>query len=96
VPQILASPAWKDNGVLFITFDEGSTDAGCCQEAAGGRITTLVVSPLIVQPGFRSDVPYTHYSLLRTIEAAWKLPLLAKANCDCSAPMGDFFADDRR
>jgi phosphatidylinositol-3-phosphatase len=95
VPQILASPAWKDNGALFITFDEGSTNAGCCQHAAGGRIATLVVSPL-VQPGFRSDVPYTHYSLLRTIEAAWGLPLLGKANCDCSAPMGDFFADNRR
>ncbi|MFL5802915.1 MAG: alkaline phosphatase family protein [Roseiflexaceae bacterium] len=95
VPQILASPAWKDNGVLFITFDEGKGGAGCCQGAVGGRIATLVISPL-VRPGFRSDVPYTHYSLLRTIEAAWGFPLLGRANCDCSAPMSDFFADDRR
>ncbi len=94
VPRILASPAWQDGGALFITFDEGSTNAGCCQEAAGGRIMTMVISPLLVQPGFRSDVPYTHYSLLRTIEMAWGLPLLAKANCDCSVPMGDFFKAD--
>jgi hypothetical protein len=91
VPTILDSPAWKDNGALFITFDEGTGDAGCCQDAAGGHIVTLVISPLLVQPGFRSDTPYDHYSLLRTITAAWGLPPLAKANCDCAATMGDFF-----
>ena len=92
VPQILASPAWKDNGVLFILFDEGekADDGGCCQYAQGGRIATLVISPL-VQPGFRSAIGYDHYSLLRTIEAAWSLPLLGKAACDCSPTMTDFF-----
>lgn len=90
VPQILASPAWQDNGVLFITFDEGATREGCCTYAAGGNIETLVISPL-VRPGFTSDIPYDHYSLLRTIEAAWGLPLLGHANCDCSTPLGDFF-----
>jgi phosphatidylinositol-3-phosphatase len=90
VPQILASPAWQENGVLFITFDEGKTKESCCTYAAGGKIDTLVVSPL-VQPGFTSDVPYNHYSLLGTIELAWGLPLLGKANCDCSPPMSDFF-----
>ena len=91
VPQILASPAWRDNGVLFITFDEGNSARGCCQYAAGGQVDTLVISPL-VRPGFVSDKPYDHYSLLRTIEQAWELPLLNKASCDCSAPMADFFA----
>jgi phosphatidylinositol-3-phosphatase len=91
VPKILASSAWQNNGVLFITFDEGSTDAGCCQYATGGKISTLVISPL-VKPGFVSQVPYDHYSLLRTIEEAWDLPLLSRSACDCSAPMADFFA----
>jgi hypothetical protein len=91
VPQILASPAWQDNGVLFITFDESKPDVGCCKYATAGKIFTLVISPL-VQPGFTSDVPYDHYSLLRTIEMAWHLPLLGKANCDCSPPMSEFFA----
>ena len=90
VPAILQSPAWKDNGALFITFDEGSGPAGCCGNAAGGRLATLVISPL-GRPGFSSDVPYSHYSLLRTIEAAWKLPLMGQANCDCALPMADFF-----
>lgn len=90
VPQILASPAWQDHGALFITFDEGDGSASCCGNAAGGRIATLVISPL-GQPGFSSDVPYTHYSLLRTIETAWHLPLLGQANCDCALPLADFF-----
>lgn len=93
VPQIVESPAWKDNGALFITFDEGERldGSGCCQYGQGGRIATLVISPL-VQPGFRSTVSYSHYSLLRTIEAAWGLPPLGKAACDCSPTMADFFA----
>jgi hypothetical protein len=91
VPTILNTPAWRDHGVLFITFDEGKGDGGCCQDAAGGHIATLVLSPLLVRPGFRSDVPYTHYSLLHTIEAAWGLPPLGRARCDCAPAMTDFF-----
>jgi hypothetical protein len=90
VPQILASPAWQNNGLLVITFDEGSTDMGCCTHAAGGQIMTLVISPL-GKPAYQSAVAYDHYSLLRTIENAWGLPELAKASCVCSPPMADFF-----
>ena len=90
VPKILASTAWQNQGVLFITFDEGESDRGCCTYAAGGQIDTLVISPL-VWSGFTSDVAYDHYSLLRTIEEAWGLPLLRNATCDCSQPMIDFF-----
>ena len=91
VPAILNSPAWKDNGVLFITLDEGKGPAGCCTYAAGGHLATLVIAPGM-PTGFISDTPYSHYALLRTIETAWKLPLLGQANCDCSIPMTDFFA----
>jgi acid phosphatase len=90
VPIILQSPAWQDKGALFITFDEGVGMGGCCGNAVGGRIATLVISPL-GRAGFSSDVQYTHYSLLRTIEAAWQLPLMGQANCDCALPMADFF-----
>jgi acid phosphatase len=92
VDQIIASPAWRNNGVLFITYDEGNTNdkSGCCTYAEGGHIVTLVISPL-VKPGYRSPYSYSHYSLLRTIEAAWGLPLLGRADCDCSPTMADFF-----
>ncbi len=78
VPSILQSLAFTQNGVLFITFDEGKTDDSCCNGAAGGKIATLVISPL-VKKGFQSTTPESHYSLLRTIEDAWKLPPLGEA-----------------
>src|SRR5690349_10168268 len=90
VGKILASPAWQQNGVLFITFDEGKTDLGCCTYASGGQIVTLVISPL-GKPGFTSSIAYDHYSLLHTIEVAWGLAPLAHAGCSCSTVMDDFF-----
>jgi phosphatidylinositol-3-phosphatase len=83
VPKILASPAWQQNGALFITFDEGSSSTG-----GGGHISTLLISPL-AKRGFQSSVAYNHYSLLRTIEDAWGLPPLGKAAS--ASPMSDFF-----
>ncbi len=36
VPTIMASPAYKTgNGLIFITFDEGTTDTACCGETLG-------------------------------------------------------------
>ena len=60
-----------------MTFDEGSSSAGCCglPSSAGGHIVTILVSPL-VKNGFQDATPYSQYSLLKTIEAAWGLPYL--------------------
>jgi len=92
VTKILATPAWQQDGVLFLTFDESkpSDNTGCCTYAVGGHILTLVISPL-AKSAFQSQVAYDHYSLLRTIEQSWGMPLLNKAGCDCSQPMSDFF-----
>ena len=35
VPEIMNSPAYKDNGLIIITFDEGTTDTACCGETSG-------------------------------------------------------------
>jgi phosphatidylinositol-3-phosphatase len=82
VPGLLASPAWREGGVLFITFDEpqgGNADA---------PIPTFVISDA-VPAGYRSSEPHTHYSLLRTIEDAFRLDCLENA---CSAnTLGEFF-----
>jgi hypothetical protein len=89
VPLIVASPEFSDNGVLFITWDEGSTTAGCCGGLAqGGQVVMAVVSPL-ARAGFRSELPQSHYSLLRTIEDAWGMPPLGHA-AEASA-MADIF-----
>jgi phosphatidylinositol-3-phosphatase len=78
VDNILHSTAFDQNSLLVITFDEGTTDTGCCglPSKAGGKIATLLISKL-VKPGFQDTTQYTHYSLLKTIETSWKLqPLL--------------------
>lgn len=90
VPQILKELGPK--GVLFLTFDEaasGSTE-GCCQKAAGGHVVTILAGAT-VRPGTVSDLPYDHYSLLRTIEDAWRLPLLGDSACSCTRSMTAFF-----
>lgn len=90
VPAILNSAAWRSGGVLFIMWDEGTSSAGCCTTAAGGRVAMLVVSPL-AKAGYQSTVPETHYSWLRTIEDAWRLPPLNGAGCTCTAAMREYF-----
>jgi phosphatidylinositol-3-phosphatase len=83
LPSILASPAWLQGGLILLTFDEGTTNDG-----GGGRVATIVISPL-GRPGFSSAVAHDHDSLLRTIEDAWRLPCLAGA---CQAnDMAEFF-----
>jgi phosphatidylinositol-3-phosphatase len=83
VPRIVNSDAWKNGGVLFITWDEGTTNKG-----GGGQVPTLVISPQ-VPAGFKSSVAHSHYSLLRTIQDAWGLGCLAQT---CSANnLGEFF-----
>ena len=57
-------------GVVFVVFDEGTSDSG-----GGGRIEALALGPT-VQPGSRFTKATNHYGLLRTIEDAWKLPRL--------------------
>lgn len=44
----------------------------------GGRIGAVVLSPF-VKPGSVSQVPYNHYSLLRTVETIFALPALGYA-----------------
>jgi phosphatidylinositol-3-phosphatase len=87
VPTILQSAAWQQGGALFITWDEGTTSAGCCG-AAGGQVATLVVSPNVTA-GLLSSTAETHYSLLRTIEQAWGLAGLR--NAASAAAMAEYF-----
>jgi phosphatidylinositol-3-phosphatase len=83
VPQILASPAWRlQRSVLFITWDEDHF-------TPVNHVATLVIAR-DVKPGFRSDRPYDHYSLLRTMEEALGLQPLT-ANDATASVLSDFF-----
>lgn len=78
IPLVTRSPAFQNGGVLFLTFDEGLTDRGCCGAAGGGQIATIVLSPWVTA-GTHDGTLYTHYSLLRTIEEAWGFSPLGAA-----------------
>jgi phosphatidylinositol-3-phosphatase len=80
VGQLQASPVWGQDTRLVITFDESTRHdvRSCCHGLArGGRIPTVVAGPRIPQ---RLDATlYSHYSLLRSIEAPFGLPFLGHA-----------------
>jgi phosphatidylinositol-3-phosphatase len=102
IPRIMASPAYRRNGLIFITFDESGNDqnaTACCGERdslgyddpshpntnepglwgpGGGRVGAIALSPFI-RPGTVSSLRYNHYSLLKTIERIFGLPLLGDA-----------------
>jgi phospholipase C len=69
--------------VVIVTWDEGQGDHSCCDlpEKAGGRIPTILVSPN-ARIGYEDPTPYTHYSILKTIAEAWRLPYLGHAQED--------------
>ena len=69
VVPLLRSPQLR-GGVVFVVFDEGTTDIG-----GGGRIAALALGPT-VRRGSRFTGATNHYGLLRTIEDAWQLPRL--------------------
>jgi len=76
----LASKASTEPYLIVLTWEEGETDDTCCGLGgwAGGRVATVLISPL-VKNGFQDSTPYTHYSLLKTIEEAWGLLYMGHA-----------------
>jgi hypothetical protein len=110
VPQILASPAYKQDGVLFVTFDESESGAeACCfvptgpntaQQGiygpGGGLTGTVVISPF-VKPGTVNETPYNHYSMLRWTEDVFGLDHLGYAARPEVTPFGaDVFSKRKR
>jgi len=84
VPLILNSPVFRtQKAALFVTFDEGyglyPTD----------NVYTVWAGP-VVKTHHQSSFQYSHYSLLKTIEATWDLqPMTAKD--EGSPDMREFF-----
>lgn len=65
VPTILNSAAYRNNGALFITWDEG-------EGGSDGPIGMIVLSPLAKQ-GYSNTIAYTHSSTLRTFEEIFRV-----------------------
>jgi hypothetical protein len=95
VPKITGSQAFRQGGLLMITFDESdgaqSDSTSCCEEkpgpssplpgitGPGGGRIGAVLLSPFIKPGTVSDVPYDHYSALASFETLLGLPRLAYA-----------------
>jgi hypothetical protein len=81
IPLIEASPAFGDDGVIVITYDEDQRMGGIAAKnglGSGGHTVGALISPL-VQPGDYATTTYS-YSVLRTIQDGFGLgPYLGSA-----------------
>lgn len=87
VPKILASPAWKHGGVLFLTWDEGAllSDGQIYQDDP----PMIVISPL-ARKGYVSTTVYDTSSFLKTVEAILGVEALP---CDPHPDLVEAFDD---
>jgi hypothetical protein len=95
VPRIMRSPAFKQDGLLVINFDESdgpqSDSSACCGEqpgpnsaspgitGLGGGRTGAVLLSPFIKRGTVSATPFNHYSLLASIEDVFHLSRLGYA-----------------
>lgn len=87
VTQITNSTAWKNNGALYVTWDEGnggdhsgvSPNGSITAGGGGGHVLTLVIEPGI-KGGTVLNQPLNHYALLKTVETNFNVGLIAMSN----------------
>jgi phosphatidylinositol-3-phosphatase len=104
VDKIMATKTWNsaDRDAIVITFDEDDREGkeGCCgidrsdpANSGGGRVPAIVIANHGPR-GVADATPYSHYSLLRTIEDAFGISThLRNANAPGVVPMVDLFKD---
>jgi Carboxypeptidase regulatory-like domain/Phosphoesterase family len=76
LPGVLNSSWFNQDGIVIITWDEGSDSSGCCGLASpGGHVSTIVMTP-----GNQGAGAFTttgdHYGTLRAIEEAYGVGFL--------------------
>jgi hypothetical protein len=84
VPEILASPAYKADGLVIVSF--GAADPAPPADPAAPpedpkKVGALLLSPLLA-PGGTDGAQYNPYSLLRSVEDLFALDPLGKAGDD--------------
>jgi phospholipase C len=97
VNKIMSSAVWRrgdTNNAIVITWDEddfsdqGQPGTGCCgADPGGGQVVTIVIRNHPSDSGIHvvDGTAYNHYSLLKTMEVAFRLPCLEHA-CDSIVP----------
>ena len=88
VPRLLRETG--PHGFVILTWDEGTSNDGCCVNAHGGRIATIVAGP-DVRRHASSARPIDHYGVLRTIDDALGLPPLGGAALHQSGRLQSLF-----
>ena len=81
MPEILASPAYKKDGLLIVSFGAADPAPPADPAAAAAdprKVGGLLVSPLL-SPGGTDGASYGPYSVLRSIEDLFGLDPLGKA-----------------
>ncbi len=71
IPQLMASRAYQDNGLIIIWWDE--TEGG---DDTNHTIPELIISPLAKGNAYASSVPMNHSSDIKTMEEIFHLPAL--------------------
>ena len=79
IPLIEASPAFGSNGVIFVTYDEGSI------KPSSTNTMMAVIGPQVQTRTY--SYYYDHYSTLATIEQGLGLPCLANACTASTLPV---------
>jgi len=102
VPRITASPAYRQDGLLMVLFDEaaGQQPSSCCGEIpgpgspmpgingpGGGQTGAVLLSPCIA-PGTVTETAYNHYSMLASVEDSFGLPHIGYAAGPGATPFG--------
>lgn len=69
VPSILNSTIFRtERAALFVVWDESATNLN--------NIVTAIWAGPTARTGYSSTTPFSHFSVLKTIETAWSLPSL--------------------
>lgn len=78
LPRLQNSPAFTENSLIVVTYDEGKAGSWFGRKLeAGGHIAAVLISPR-AKPAVHDDTYYNHYSLLKTLLLSWDLPPLGK------------------
>ena len=112
VPRITHSAAYRQGGLIEITFDESdgpqSDSSACCGEAPGpssplpgitglgGGKVGAVLLSPFIKPGTVTTTPYNHYSSLASWESLLGLPRLGDAATVSSTFGADVFTRPAR
>lgn len=71
IPQIMASPAYKDNGAIIIWWDE--SEGG---DTTSFTIPEIVISPLAKGNAYASSVPVNHSSDIKTVSEIFNVAFI--------------------